>query len=215
MSLVMTSPCPSPGKVNISTTPLQPYPSQAKDLFCKGIKLTVSWRVTPWPCKLSKLIWGNYAATSLNSAQLTSLQKVIYALRSMNLSIEKSTWLSLIMLGITKKENLFFPSFFNIRNVRLFWRNKVDFFPNKGSLGLLRWLSGKSQTANVGDARDNGFSPWVGKIPWRRKWQPTPISCLGKSHGQRSLAGYSPWGSKESDMIKWLSMHTNVILQVL
>ena len=36
-------------------------------------------------------------------------------------------------------------------------------------------------------------------MPWRRKWQPTPVFLLGKSHGQRSLAGYSPWGRKESD----------------
>ena len=41
---------------------------------------------------------------------------------------------------------------------------------------------------------------WVGKIPWRRTWHPTPIFLPGKSHGQRSLAGYSPWGCKESDM---------------
>ena len=41
--------------------------------------------------------------------------------------------------------------------------------------------------------------PWVGKIPWRRKWQPTPVFLPGKSHGQRSLAGYSPWTLKESD----------------
>ena len=44
------------------------------------------------------------------------------------------------------------------------------------------------------------FSPWVMKIPWRRSWQPTPIFLPGESHGQRSLAGYSPWGHKESDM---------------
>ena len=42
-----------------------------------------------------------------------------------------------------------------------------------------------------------GFDPWVGKIPWRRAWQPTPVFLLGESHGQRSLAGYSPWGVKE------------------
>ena len=40
------------------------------------------------------------------------------------------------------------------------------------------------------------FDPWVGKIPWRRKWQPTPVFLPGKSHGQRSLVGYSPWGHK-------------------
>ena len=40
--------------------------------------------------------------------------------------------------------------------------------------------------------------PWVRKIPWRRKWQPTPIILPGKSHGQRSLVGYNPWGSQKS-----------------
>ena len=40
------------------------------------------------------------------------------------------------------------------------------------------------------------FDPWVRKIPWRREWQPTPVFLSRKSHGQRSLVGYSPWGSK-------------------
>ena len=44
------------------------------------------------------------------------------------------------------------------------------------------------------------FSPWVGKIPWRRAWQTTPVFLPGKCHGQRSLAGYRPWDLKESDM---------------
>ena len=42
-------------------------------------------------------------------------------------------------------------------------------------------------------------NPWLGKIPWRRAWQPTPVFLPGQSHGQRSLAGYSPRGHKESD----------------
>ena len=41
-------------------------------------------------------------------------------------------------------------------------------------------------------SRRHGFNPWVGKIPWRRKWQPTPVFFSGKSHGQRRLVGYSP-----------------------
>ena len=44
-----------------------------------------------------------------------------------------------------------------------------------------------------------GSIPWVGKIPWRRKWQPTPVFLPGKSHAQWSLVGYHPWGCKESD----------------
>ena len=48
--------------------------------------------------------------------------------------------------------------------------------------------------------------PWVGKIPWRRKWQPTPAILPGEFHGQRSLAGYSPWGCKELGMTEKLSL---------
>ena len=49
-----------------------------------------------------------------------------------------------------------------------------------------------------------GFHPWVGKIPWRRAWQPTPVILPGESHGQRSLAGYGPWGRKQLDMTERL-----------
>ena len=48
------------------------------------------------------------------------------------------------------------------------------------------------------------FDPWIGKIPWRRKWQPTPVLLPGKFQGQRSLIGYSPWDCKESDMTEQL-----------
>ena len=47
--------------------------------------------------------------------------------------------------------------------------------------------------------RRPGFDPWVGKIRWRRAWQPTPVSLAREPHGQRSLAGYSPWACTESD----------------
>ena len=49
-----------------------------------------------------------------------------------------------------------------------------------------------------------GFDTWVGKIPWRRKWQSTPVFLPGKSHGQRNLAGYGPWGHKESNRAELL-----------
>ena len=57
----------------------------------------------------------------------------------------------------------------------------------------------KNPPANAGDAGRPEFDPWVGKIPWRWAWQPTPVLLPGESHGQRSLMGYSPWGHKESD----------------
>ena len=49
---------------------------------------------------------------------------------------------------------------------------------------------------NLPAVRRSGFNSWVRKIPWRRKWQPTPVFLPGKSHGQRSLAGYRPWDCK-------------------
>ena len=51
------------------------------------------------------------------------------------------------------------------------------------------------------------FDPWVRKIPWRRKWQLTPVFLPGKSHGQRSLVGYSPWGQKESHGVENTHIH--------
>ena len=56
----------------------------------------------------------------------------------------------------------------------------------------------KSPSANAGDIRD----PWVGKIPWRKAWQPTPVFLPGESHGQGSLAGYSSLGCKDWDTTK-------------
>ena len=55
------------------------------------------------------------------------------------------------------------------------------------------WPGGKESTSQWKRCR---FNPWVGKIPWRRKWQPSLVFLPGKSHGQKNLAGYSSWGPK-------------------
>ena len=74
--------------------------------------------------------------------------------------------------------------------------------------GLPRWLSGKESTCQCRSFRRCGFNPWVRKIPWRRKWQSTPV-FLPRTHGQRSLAGHSPWGHKVSDTTEQAHMqHT-------
>ena len=66
-------------------------------------------------------------------------------------------------------------------------------------LGLPRWLGGKESSCQCRRHRSCEFSPWVRNIVWRRKWQPTVVFLPGESHGQRSLAGYSPRGCKELD----------------
>ena len=64
--------------------------------------------------------------------------------------------------------------------------------------------SGKASACQCSRNKNCGFDPWVRKIPWSRKCQPTPVFLPGKSHGQRSLVGYSSWGLKELDTTEGL-----------
>ena len=70
--------------------------------------------------------------------------------------------------------------------------------------------SDKESTCHCRRHERLGFHPWVRKIPWRRKWHPTPVFLSGESHGQRNLAGYSPWGHEESDMTEGTETHTGM-----
>ena len=77
-----------------------------------------------------------------------------------------------------------------------------------GGMGLIpgdgtnKWLSGKESTCQCRRCKRHRINPWVGNIPRRRKWQPTPAFLPENFHGQRSLAGYSPWSCKEWNMTK-------------
>ena len=63
----------------------------------------------------------------------------------------------------------------------------------------LFWASQVAQMVKCLQSGRPRFDPWVGVIPWRRKWHPTPVPLPGKSHGWRSLVCYSPWCHKGSD----------------
>jgi len=70
--------------------------------------------------------------------------------------------------------------------------------PKKGLKEILRFPGDSEVKGSACSAGDPGLAPWVRKIPWRRKWQPTPLLLTGESHGRRSLVGFSPRGQKES-----------------
>ena len=83
-----------------------------------------------------------------------------------------------------------------------------------GFLGLPRWLSGKESACQCRRHRRYGFDLWFKKIPRRRKWQLISMFLPGKSHEQRSLMGYSPWGCKRKlDMTGWLN--TNNVFSII
>ena len=75
----------------------------------------------------------------------------------------------------------------------LLFMESFQFWDAKCKLGLPCWLRIHLQ------CRRSRFNSWVGKISWRREWQPTPVFLPGESHEQRNLVGYTPWGHKESD----------------
>ena len=86
-------------------------------------------------------------------------------------------------------------------------------------LGFSGGASGKEPEGQSRRRKRRGFDPLVGKIPWRRAWQPTPVSLLGEFHAQKSLAGYSPQGHKESGPTEHVCMavhactHTHTHIQ--
>ena len=84
------------------------------------------------------------------------------------------------------------------------WKN--NHLPKSAHLGRHPWwLSGKVSACQ---SRRRRFDPWVRKTPGRRTWQPIPIFLHGKSHGQRSLMGYSPWGCKRIGTTQRLNNNT-------
>ena len=101
---------------------------------------------------------------------------------------------------------LVFPSVCSLNNS--FWK-----FHNESletwflSGGLPWWLSRRRICFQCRRHRICEFDPWVRKISWRSKWQPTPVFLPEKSHAQKSLVGYGPRGLKESDTTKQLSTH--------
>ena len=103
------------------------------------------------------------------------------------------------------------------------WKHPLCIYRNL-SLVDVPWIKGLTLSMLLGTFRENhglpwclssreytclcrkrGFDPWVGKIPWRRKWPLTPVFLPGKFHGQRSLVGYSPWSRKELDTTEQLN----------
>ena len=79
-------------------------------------------------------------------------------------------------------------------------KREINWEEVDGALGFPSGASGKELTCQCRRCERHRFNPQVGKIPWKKAWQPTPLFLPGESHGQRNLVGYCPWGHKELDM---------------
>jgi len=86
-------------------------------------------------------------------------------------------------------------------------RGRHNYYAASYPSGFPSGASGKVSACQCRRCKRHGFSPWIGKIPWRRKWQPTPVFLPGKSHGQEEPGGLWSRTCKETDMTEWLSTH--------
>ena len=97
-------------------------------------------------------------------------------------------------------------------NYVFFLENITCSIPTSATNFCMTWnkasvMDGAQRLKHLPTMRETGFDPWVGKIPWRRKWQPASVLLPGESHRRRSLVGYSSWGRKESVTAERLHFH--------
>ena len=149
----------------------------------------------------------------LSSTQLakeTVFFSIVYSVLRQRLVAPRSVGLFLFHLSIClylcQYQSLEYCSFVLLSEVWKIYATSFVVLPQAclGNLGSFTVHKGfphrsvhKESACNAGDlGLIPGFNSWVEKIPWRRNWQPTPIFLPGKSHWQRNMAGYSPWGRK-------------------
>ena len=132
---------------------------------------------------LKLLSSSSYHCSSLHALSLGSL--IFLEVWFLMVADIKITWHATRLLASREKET---PIWCSCCYTWLWW-----------TWGFPGGISGEESSCQRRGHKRRGFSPWVGKIPWRRKWQPIPAFLLGEFHGQGSLVCCSPWGCKESD----------------
>ena len=139
--------------------------------------------------------WLSYVLPELSTQQ----DKIWYVTHGQQIQVQGNLIVlpcKLYILGIL----LYFTQWWSLVFLMLLFTFWWDIWSSPG---------GSAGKESAYQCRSLGFYPWVGKIPWRRKWQPTPVSLPGKFHGQRTLVGHILWGNKEFDTTEHAHSHTH------
>ena len=197
-------------------------------LYCRQILYHLSHQGSSLTCsiltyaplpKLPKLIQFLLALNKWHLESLSSKESQLYKTHAEKCQCQheiqrtSKRWVTILlsMIKYKKAEFLFLFLKSSLRGSQWIEASK-RIIPNKG--GFPNGANGKEPTCQCRRHKRHGFDPWVGRILWRRAWQPTPVFLPGESHGRRNLAGYSPWGHKELDTMKQLGAHTYTQMQV-
>ena len=160
--------------------------------FFSELFITESWKLQIWQIRAVSLNW--------KYKKIADLASTFISLPHKKQNSKFYVWINTLFYTRAFLLQASLNFFFFLLDFHLYicFDAKID-FPG-GS-------DGKASAYNV------GFNPWVGKISWRRKWQPTPVLLPGKSHGQRSLVGCSPWGHKSQTWLRDFTFFHFLILK--
>ena len=135
---------------------------------------------------------------------LISFQERIMVIQFCPIDIQYETQLNLKFSRNEKKKqreltcNIFYLTYYSKYYFNIYF-----------TLGFAGSTSGKEPACQCRKRKRKGFNPWVGKMPWRRKWQPTPVSLPGESRGQRRRESCSPWVARNQTRLKPHSTYTH------
>ena len=189
-------PFPSPG--NFPDWGIKPRPPalQIDSLTNEPVEIEVSKIINLQLYFYFRVIFSTYFLTVFSTkGLLMSFHVEANSVTSKHILIIHftSSFFILLLISFTSPTNISHGLISNIAT------QLKTFFCSPGHMNNLGFPRGS------GAMQETWVQSWVGKIPCRRAWQPTPASLPGQFHGQRSLAGYSPWGHKESDTTEQLS----------
>ena len=160
------------------------------------------WILTTWSSAELNPLWKKFLHCSLNTIHCRLMMTVARGLCPSLKSVSESKSLSFRILYIHEDPVPRQKKLFIHMNYKFIWYPYCQFRSFPGGSAVMN-PSANAEDKNLIPGKIK--SPGIGKIPWRKKWHPTEIFLPGKSHGQRSLVGYSPWGHQESYITEWLS----------
>ena len=182
-------------------------------IFFNSVQLLsrVQLSATPWTAPRQASLSITNSQSLLKLMFIESVMPSSHLILCHPLLLPPSIFPSIRVFSNESALHIRWPKYWSSHYEFLLWIPTVTFLTERKFRGdsLPTWLSGQESACQGRRCRRRGFNLWVGKIPWKRAWQPAPVFLCGEPHGQRSLVGHSPWDHEELDTAEWLSIRVH------